>query len=339
MPGDVVALRVGDVVPADLRLIEATRLECDEAVLTGESMPVEQDDRGVCRVAARRSTCRRARSWARSSTRAPGAGVVVATGTATAFGRIAVGLSERQAETAFQVGLRDFSRLLVRVAGVLTVSIFVINVALSRPLIDALLFSLAIAIGITPQLLPAIVSVSLSSGSRALARKRVLVKRLVTIEDLGNIEVLFTDKTGTLTEGAITFHDALDPGAARRARPCCWTACSATRRRCRTDGPVGGNALDVALLGAPEAAPLLEHPDGLPAFSRLGALPFDHDRQLASVVVRVRRGAPCSSRRARRRSVLARCADVPDGSPGGARAAVRRRCTRRRGGIAAGARS
>ena len=115
---------------------------------------------------------------------------------ATAFGRIAAGLSERQAETAFQVGLRAFSRLLVRVAGVLTVSIFVINVAFSRPLIDALLFSLAIAIGITPQLLPAIVSISLSSGSRALARKRVLVKRLVTIEDLGNIEVLFTDKTG-----------------------------------------------------------------------------------------------------------------------------------------------
>ena len=114
-----------------------------------------------------------------------GRGVVVSTGTATAFGGISAGLSTRQTETAFQVGLRDFSALLVKVAGVLRVSIFVINVALSRPLIEALLFSLAIAIGITPQLLPAIVSVSLSTGSRALARKRVLVKRLVTIEDLG----------------------------------------------------------------------------------------------------------------------------------------------------------
>src|SRR6202162_3384838 len=123
---------------------------------------------------------------------------------------MASGLGERQAETGFQAGLRGFSKLLVRVAAVLTTSIFVINLAFSRPLIDALLFSLAIAIGITPQLLPAIVSVSLSTGSRQLARKKVLVKRLVTIEDLGNIEVLFTDKTGTLTEGNITFDQTLD---------------------------------------------------------------------------------------------------------------------------------
>src|SRR5205807_309338 len=109
-----------------------------------------------------------------------------------------------------KVGLKDFSRLLVLVAGILAVSIFVITVAFARPIIDALLFSLAIAIGITPQLLPAIVSVSLATGSRELARRKVLVKRLVTIEDLGNIEVLFTDKTGTLTEGAITFDRSLD---------------------------------------------------------------------------------------------------------------------------------
>jgi Mg2+-importing ATPase len=125
---------------------------------------------------------------------------VVSTGSATAFGAIAAGLGERQADTAFQVGLRHFSGFLVKVAGVLTVSIFVINVALSRPLIDPSCSAWR-SPSVTPQLLPAIVSVSLSTGSRALARKRVAVKRLVTIEDLGNIEVLFTDKTGTLTEG------------------------------------------------------------------------------------------------------------------------------------------
>ena len=129
---------------------------------------------------------------------------VVATGLATGFGRIAVGLSEHATQTALQVGLKR-----VVVAGVLTTSIFVINVVLSRPLIDSLRFSLAIAIGITPQLLPAIVTVSLSSGARQSARQRVLVKRLVTIEDLGNIEILFTDKTGTLTEGSITFDRSL----------------------------------------------------------------------------------------------------------------------------------
>jgi Mg2+-importing ATPase len=209
VPGDVLALRVGDLVPADVRLIEANQLECDEAVLTGESI-------AAAKVTDPRSTDSPLDlpSCAFMGTvvhQGSGRAVVVATGSATAFGGIAVGLVERQAETAFQVGLRDFSKLLVRVAAVLTTSIFVINVALSRPFLEALLFSLAIAIGITPQLLPAIVSVSLSTGARQLARKRVLVKRLVTIEDLGNIEVLFTDKTGTLTEGAITFDQALDP--------------------------------------------------------------------------------------------------------------------------------
>jgi Mg2+-importing ATPase len=122
--------------------------------------------------------------------------VVVSTGSATAFGRIAFGLGAPQALTAFQVGLKEFSTFLVWVAGALTTFIFVINVALARPIVDALLFSLAIAIGITPQLLPAIVSVSLSSGSRVLARRNVLVKRLVTIEDLGNQRVIDACKPG-----------------------------------------------------------------------------------------------------------------------------------------------
>ena len=146
-------------------------------------------------------------------------GVVVSTGSATAFGRIAVGLGAPPTLTAFQVGLKDFSKLLVWVGGILTTFIFVVNVLLERPIIDALLFSLAIAIGITPQLLPAIVSVSLSSGSRELARRKVLVKRLVTIEDLGNIQVLFTDKTGTLTEGAISFDQSLDAAGGSSVEP------------------------------------------------------------------------------------------------------------------------
>ena len=118
-----------------------------------------------------------------------------------AFGR---GLSEGEPETEFQAGLRQFSVLLVQVAAVLTVSIFAINLLLHRPLLEALLFSLAIAVGITPQLLPAVVSTSLAAGSQRLAQRKVLVKRLVCIEDLGNIQVLFTDKTGTLTDGQIS---------------------------------------------------------------------------------------------------------------------------------------
>ncbi len=310
VPGDVVAIRVGDIVPADLRLLEATRLECDEAVLTGESLPVAKS---VPAIAAATSALDLPPCALMGTVvhQGAGRGVVVATGTATAFGRISLGLGERQAETAFQAGLRSFSGLLVRVAGVLTVSIFVINVALSRPLINALLFSLAIAIGITPQLLPAIVSVSLSSGSRALARKRVLVKRLVTIEDLGNVEVLFTDKTGTLTEGAITFHEALD-GEGRPATDVLRLGLLCNEAAMTDAGPVGGNALDVALLAAPQAAPLRSAAEGAPAWERLGLLPFDHDRQRGSVVVRAPDGAEVLIAKGAPEAVLDRCREVSE---------------------------
>jgi hypothetical protein len=115
-------------------------------------------------------------------------GVVVATGPRTAFGRIARDLGERPPESAFQLGLRDFSKLLVRITVALAVSIFLINALLGRSLLEAALFALAIAVGLTPQLLPAIVTISLSTGARRLARNKVIVKRLVAIEDLGNIQ-------------------------------------------------------------------------------------------------------------------------------------------------------
>jgi Mg2+-importing ATPase len=237
-----------------------------------------------------------------------GRAVVVATGSATAFGKIAVGLVARPAETAFQVGLRGFSRLLVRVAAVLTVSIFVINVAFSRPLLEALLFSLAIAIGITPQLLPAIVSVSLSTGSRQLARRRVLVKRLVTIEDLGNIEVLFTDKTGTLTEGAITFDRSLDASGARSPTPLI-LGLVCNEATMTAAGPVGGNALDLALREAAPAAGI-NGLDGPAGYTRLGLVPFDHDRQLASVLARTSEGDTVLVTKGAPEAVLARCIDT-----------------------------
>ena len=313
VPGDVVDIRLGDIVPADLRLIEATHLECDEAVFTGESTS-----------AAKRSGPSTSDSDVDLASctfmgtvvhQGSGRGVVVATGSDTEFGRIAVGLSEEQAETAFQTGLRDFSRFLVGVAGVLTVSIFVVNVVLSRPLIEALLFSLAIAIGITPQLLPAIVSVSLSAGSRALARRHVLVKRLVVIEDLGNIQVLFTDKTGTLTEGSISFDTSLDVAGRPSEEPfLLGLLCNEARQE--SGGPVGGNDLDRSMWAAPLPATATDPTSGLGAYSRLALTPFDHDRQLVSVVVRLPAGAPQLIAKGAPEAILARCTTVPTEAPG-----------------------
>lgn len=308
VPGDIVTLRIGALVPADVRLITVNQLECDEAVLTGESMPAlktpepQETDSSVDL-----PSCAFMGTVVHQGT---GRAVVVATGVATAFGTIALGLGEAPAETAFQVGLRGFSRLLVRVAAALTVSIFVINIVFSRPLLDALLFSLAIAIGITPQLLPAIVSVSLASGARQLAKRHVLVKRLVTIEDLGNIELLFTDKTGTLTEGAITFDRALDP-TGRRDEEVLGLGLLCNEATMTPTGAVGGNALDVALWSAPAATTLTGATRDPSAYIRLGLLPFDHERQLATVLVRQGSEEPLLVTKGSPESVLARCVAVP----------------------------
>jgi hypothetical protein len=198
VPGDVVQLSVGDVVPADLRLLRAEGLECDEAVLTGESLPAEKrtDPITAPESSLDLASCAFMDTVVREGI---GLGVVVVTGGRTEFGAIAMRLGERQPQTAFQLGLRDFSLLLVRVTVVLAGSILVINVALGRSLLESVLFALAIAVGLTPQLLPAIVTISLSTGAKRWAERKVVVKRLVSIEDLGNIVVLFTDKTGTLT--------------------------------------------------------------------------------------------------------------------------------------------
>ena len=317
VPGDVVALRVGVIVPADLRVLTAAELECDEGVLTGESMPAAksaapaagdgpQDQPGCAFMGT-------------VVHQGGGTGVVVRTGAGTAFGQIAAGLAEKHGQTAFEAGLSRFSRFLFAVAAVLTVGIFAINVALSRPLVDALLFSLAIAVGIAPEMMPAIVTVSLSAGSKALAAKKVLVKRLVAIEDLGNIEILFTDKTGTLTEGAITFERALGPGGGDSARPLLLgLVCNEATRS--GGAVVGGNALDRALWSAP-ADDVLEH---AAAYERLAVLPFDHERQLASVLVKDGSGQPLVITKGAPEVVLDRCAQVPAGSLAGARGIVRR---------------
>jgi len=307
VPGDVVSLRVGALVPADVRLVQVDELECDEGVLTGESMPVAKSLAPVTgRPALDQPGCAFMGTIVHEGS---ALGVVVRTGARTAFGQIAAGLAEKQGQTAFEVGLSRFSRLLFEVAAVLTAFIFIINVALSRPLIEALLFSLAIAVGIAPEMMPAIVTVSLSAGSRALVAKKVLVKRLVAIEDLGNIEILFTDKTGTLTEGVITFERALDACGQPSEQPLLFgLVCN--EATVAEAGPVGGNALDQALWSAPGAVTAGE----VAAYRRLGVLPFDHERQLVSVLVTDPAGQRLLMTKGAPEVVLDRCANVPDGA-------------------------
>ncbi len=301
VPGDVVLLRTGDLVPADLRLLDARELECDEAVLTGEAMPKTKrsdpeagDDLielGLRSVAYMGTTVRGG----------SGRGLVLQTGSGTAFGKIALRLGERQPETAFQRGLRSFSVLLVRVTAMLAGSIFILNSLLGRSILESALFSLAIAVGLTPQLLPAIVTVSLASGARNLARKRVVVKRLISIEDLGNIEVLFTDKTGTLTEGKISYREAMDPAGADTGDVLRLALlCSAGDS---SDPAASGNALDAALLQGRTP------PSG---YRTIDHLPFDHERRLMSTLVEAPGGQKLLITKGAPESLFERCRSVPD---------------------------
>ena len=308
VPGDIVTLNLGTLVPADVRLLSVDELECDEAVLTGESMPAPKSEIAVTEPdVSSLSDCAYMGTIVHQGS---ALAVVVQTGTRTAFGRIATGVTDNQGQSAFEVGLTKFSRFLFLVAALLTIFIFAVNIILSRPLIEALLFSLAIAVGIAPEMMPAIVTVSLSSGSRALAAKKVLVKRLVAIEDLGNIELLFTDKTGTLTEGVITFERTLNVDGEDADRPLL-LGLMCNESTMSEHGPVGGNSLDQALWVAAAA----RHDDLVQetsTFARIAELPFDHERQMCSVLVRgadgplklVTKGAP--------EVVLEHCVDVDD---------------------------
>ena len=306
VPGDLVELRLGDIVPADIRLLTATGLECDESVLTGESMPAAKNTGAVPAGTPLAELCGCALMGTVVSA-GSGRGVVAATGARTEFGKIAAGLSTHLLDTEFQVGLRRFSMLLVYVAGALTGSIFVINVALHKPVIDALLFSLAIAVGITPQLLPAVVSSSLAAGSRQMSRRKVLVKRLVCIEDLGDVDVLLTDKTGTLTEGRISYMRAVPAGAERSEAVLRW-GLLCTENTDATGVPAGGNPLDLALWQSPAAVAVRATASG---FQRLAVLPFDHERRMVSVLVRDPAGQRVLITKGAPETLLERCREVP----------------------------
>ncbi len=306
VPGDVIRLGLGNIVPADARILEAADLETDEGVLTGESAAVEKATSAVAEGAelAELSDCLLMGTVVHAGSARC---VITATGHATEFGKIAAGLAHRPPETAFQRGLREFSFMLLWVGIALTAGILVINLVLARPLFDSILFSLAIAVGITPQLLPAVVSTSLAAGSHLLARDGVLVKRLLAIEDLGNLDVLVTDKTGTLTDGRIGFEEAVPVGArtvdalAELAVLCCETD------PCEPGASsLGQNAVDEALW---EAFP--ELPKRLAGHRRLSLRPFDHETRTMETVIegpggalRILKGAP--------EAVLERCAGVDD---------------------------
>jgi len=209
VPGDILIFSAGDTVPADCRLLDARDFFVDEAVLTGETYPVEKTP-GVLGPETPLQGRTNALFMGTHAASGSGSAVAVGTGRNTEFGKISERLKIKRPESEFERGVRRFGNLLMEITLILVISIFAINVFFKRPVMDSFLFALALAVGLTPQLLPAIISINLSHGAKRMARDKVIVKRLASIENFGSMNVLCSDKTGTLTEGKVTVRSALD---------------------------------------------------------------------------------------------------------------------------------
>jgi Mg2+-importing ATPase len=283
--GDVFRVRTGDVVPADALVIETSSFTANEAAMTGEPYPVEKRP-GVVASAAPADA---SNALFRGSVAQTGeaTALAVATDRNTLFGAAAAVLGEDLAPSPFQRDLRALGFVVARAAGVLSMAVLVINVLFGRPLVQSLMFAVALAVGLTPELLPMITTVTLSRGAVRMAKRKVIVKRLASIHDLGAMTVLCTDKTGTLTSAEIVLAGSLGPDGVPDGRTADLAGVCA-----HLAGDRG--AMDAALIAACASA------DGWVAQSRLG---FSYERRRGSVLAqRPARSHPHLQGRARGRA-------------------------------------
>ena len=209
-PGDVVLLQAGNLVPVDGVLLEARDLHVNQSLLTGESFPVAKRADATAPPTGDLADASNAVFMGTSVVSGTGRLFAYRTGNRTAIGQIAATLNREPPATAFDMGMRRFGMLIMRLTVLLVLFVLLINALTHKPWLDSFLFAIALAVGLTPELLPMIVSVTLAQGAMRMARKRVIVKRLAAIEDLGAMDVLCTDKTGTLTEAKITLESHID---------------------------------------------------------------------------------------------------------------------------------
>jgi Mg2+-importing ATPase len=257
VPGDLVRLAAGDLVPADARLLCARDLHLQEAALTGESIPVEKAAGADVFLGT-------------SVVSGAATAVVVATGARTAFGDVAARLAARKPETAFEHGLRQFAHLITRVVLFLVLFMLVVNLAFGRPGFESLLFAIALAVGLTPEFLPMITTVTLARGAVRMARERVIVKHLPAIQDLGSVDVLCSDKTGTLTAGAMTLDRAVDARGRDSSRV--------------LELAYLNSAFETGIRSPLDAAILAGPAQDLAGWEKRDEIPFDFERRRLSIV-------------------------------------------------------
>jgi Mg2+-importing ATPase len=311
VPGDIVCVSAGSSIPADCRVLASRELFVNEAALTGESFPVEKFDGPL--VAAtplgRRTNTLFMGTHAVSGT---ARAVVARTGHDTEFGRLSARLHVEPPKTEFERGLRRFGYFLIEVTLLLVTAIFAFNVYLQKPVLDSFLFAMALAVGLTPQLLPAIISVNLAKGARDMAARKVIVKRLTAIENFGSMDVLCSDKTGTLTEGRVQLDSAVDVHGRQSERVWIHAYVNAKFQSGYA------NPIDTAICQG--------HEMPLDAWTKLDEIPYDFIRRRLSVLA-VHDGRPVMITKGALAAVLDACsyadADGKDVDVSRMRAAIR----------------
>jgi Mg2+-importing ATPase len=272
VPGDLVRLAAGDLVPADATLLEARDLHVQEAALTGESLPAEKEAAPSGATAEAPTPGNAAVFLGTSVVSGNGLALVTATGRSTRFGDIAVRLAARPPETEFERGTRQFGLLIMRTVFFLVLFVLLVNLALHRPALESLLFALALAVGLTPEFLPMITSVTLAQGALRMSRQKVIVKHLSAIQNFGSIDILCSDKTGTLTTAEVKLDRSLDPFGAPSQRPLALGWLNSTLETGIQ------SALDAAVAAAPT-------PQGTSGWTKVDEIPFDFERRRLSIVI------------------------------------------------------
>lgn len=268
--GDLVQLSAGATIPGDCLIIESKDLFVNEAALTGETFPAEKHagtTDAEAPVSKRGNTLFLGTNVISGTARA----IVVKTGDGTEFGKVAKSLRGKDPETDFERGVRRFGYFLVELTLTLVIAIFAVNVFLQRPVLESFMFSLALAVGLTPQLLPAIISVNLAGGAKRMARAKVIVKRLSSIESFGSMNVLCSDKTGTITEGVVELADTVDI----EGKPCDKVKLYAYLNSSMETGFV--NPIDESIRKLAVA--------GAESYKRLDEVPYDFIRKRLSILV------------------------------------------------------
>ena len=273
VPGDVVRLSAGNLIPADGVLLEARDFNVSEAALTGETFPIVKEP-GLSAPDAQVGQRGNAVFTGTSVRSGTATMLAVRTGGQTEFAAIAGAIARSVPETEFAKGIRRFGYLMTEIMLAIVILVFFANLLLHRPAVDSLLFSLALAVGLTPELLPAIISVTLARGARTMAASGVIVRRLDAIENLGSMDLLCTDKTGTLTEGTIRLDGCLGAGGTDSSQVRLWALLNATLQSGMA------NPLDegIAASRGPD--------DDLSAYEKIDEIPYDFIRKRLSVIVR-----------------------------------------------------